>query len=154
MNKFRDTSLNRHNSPKHRNIINKSLQHNVQKDMTGHNIRTYLNKSRDKSEGPLFRNPDTLQLPQMRFQIALLIVILLLLPLSLSLSLSHTHTHTHARIIIYIYIYMSLLSSTLFRTSYSSSLISNLKSLTLLIIMVVQRQMPFKTNSYTFLLKP
>ena len=77
--------------------------------MTGHNIRTYLNKSRDKSEGPLFRNPDTLQLPQMRFQIALLIVILLLLPLSLSLSLSlsltHTHTHTHARIIIYIYVF-------------------------------------------------
>ena len=125
--------------------------------MTGHNIRTYLNKSRDKSEGPLFRNPDTLQLPQMRFQIALLIVILLLLPLSLSLSLSLSHTHTtHARTHnnIYIYIYMSLLSSTLFRTSYSSSLISNLKSLTLLIIMVVQRQMPFKTNSYTFLLKP
>ena len=126
--------------------------------MTGHNIRTYLNKSRDKSEGPLFRNPDTLQLPQMRFQIALLIVILLLLPLSLSLSLSlshtHTHTHTHTHYNIYIYIYMSLLSSTLFRTSYSSSLISNLKSLTLLIIMVVQRQMPFKTNSYTFLLKP
>ena len=152
MNKFRDTSLNRHNSPKHRNIINKSLQHNVQKDMTGHNIRTYLNKSRDKSEGPLFRNPDTLQLTQMRFQIALIIVILLLLPLSLSLSLSLSHTHTHT--IIYIYIYTSLLSSTLFRTSYSSSLISNLKSLTLLIIMVVQRQMPFKTNSYTFLLKP
>ena len=152
MNKFRDTSLNRHNSPKHRNIINKSLQHNVQKDMTGHDIRTYLNKPRDKSEGPLFRNLDTLQLPQMRFQIALLIVILLLLPLSLSLSLSLTHTHTHTHIIIYIY--MSLLSSTLFRTSYSSSLISNLKSLTLLIIMVVQRQMPFKTNSYTFLLKP
>ena len=73
--------------------------------MTGHDIRTYLNKSRDKSEGPLFRNPDTLQLPQMRFQIALLIVILLLLlSLSLSLSLSHTHTHTH--IIIYIYIYV------------------------------------------------
>ena len=122
--------------------------------MTGHSIRTYLNKSRDKSEGPLFRNLGALQLPQMRFQIALLIVILLLLPLSLSLSLSLslTHTQTHARIIIYIY--MSLLSSTLFRTSYSSSLISNLKSLTLLIIMVVQRQMPFKTNSYTFLLKP
>ena len=152
MNKFRDTSLNRHNSPKHRNIINNSLQHNVQKDMTGHSIRTYLNKSRDKSEGPLFRNLDALQLPQMRFQIALLIVILLLLPLSLSLSLSLTHTHTHNNI--YIYIYMSLLSSTLFRTSYSSSLISNLKSVTLLIIMVVQRQMPFKTNSYTFLLKP
>ena len=76
--------------------------------MTGHNIRTYLNKSRDKSEGPLFRNPDTLQLPQMRFKIALLIVILLLLltlSLSLSLSLTHTHTHTHARIIIYIYVF-------------------------------------------------
>ena len=76
--------------------------------MTGHNIRTYLNKCRDKSEGPLFRNPDTLQLPQMRFQIDLLIVILLLLPLSLSLSLSlshtHTHTHTHAHNNIYIYI--------------------------------------------------
>ena len=73
--------------------------------MTGHNIRTYLNKSRDKSEGPLFRNPDTLQLPQMRFQIALLIVILLLLPLSLSLSLSLSHTHTHNNIYIYIYVF-------------------------------------------------
>ena len=74
--------------------------------MTGHDIRTYLNKSRDKSEGPLFRNLDTLQLPQMRFQIALLIVILLLLPLSLSLSLSLTHTHTHARTHNNIYIYV------------------------------------------------
>ena len=78
--------------------------------MTGHNIRTYLNKSRDKSEGPLFRNLDTLQLPQMRFQIALLIVILLLLPLSLSLSLTHTHTHTH----IIIYIYICLCSAVLY----------------------------------------
>ena len=135
MNKSRDMSLNRHNSPKHWNIITKSLQHNVQSDITGHSIRTYLNKCRDKSEGPLFRNLDALQLPQMRFQIASLTVILLLL-------LPHTHTHTH-----------SFLSRTLARTSYSSSPISNLKSLTLLIIMVEQSQMPFNTNSRSFFLK-
>ena len=135
MNKSRDMSLNRHNSPKHWNIITKSLQHNVQSDITGHSIRTYLNKCRDKSEGPLFRNLDALQLPQMRFQIASLTVILLLL-------LPHTHTHTH-----------SFLSRTLARTSYSSSPISNLKSLKFLIIMVEQSQMPFNTNSHSFLLK-
>ena len=89
--------IQRHESketPKHWNIFNKSLQHNVRRDITGHS----------KSEGPLFGNLDELQL-QMRFQIASLIVILLLLlllPLSLSLSNTHTHTHTHT----YIYIYL------------------------------------------------
>ena len=143
MNKFRDMCLKRHNSPKHRNIFNKFLQHNVQRDITGHSIRTCLNKYRDKSEGPLFRNLDA-QLPQMRLQIASL-------SLSLSFSLKHTDTYIHTYKCVCVC--APLLSRTSARTSYSTSLISNLKSLTLLIITVVQHQMPFKTNSHTFLLK-
>ena len=50
-------------------------------------MRTRLNKYRDKSEGPLFRNLDA-QLPQMRLQIASL-------SLSHSLSLKHTDTYIH-----------------------------------------------------------
>ena len=57
----------------------------MSREITGHSIRTCLNKYRDKSEGPLFRNLDA-QLPQMRLQIA---------SLSLSLSLSNTLIHTY-----------------------------------------------------------
>ena len=53
-------------------------------------MRTRLNKYRDKSEGPLFRNLDA-QLPQMRLQIASL-------SLSLSLSLKHIDTYIHTYI--------------------------------------------------------
>ena len=115
----------------------------MSREITGHSIRTCLNKYRDKSEGPLFRNLDA-QLPQMRLQIA---------SLSLSLSLSNTLIHTYIRMCVCVCVCAPLLSRTSARTSYSTSLISNLKSLTLLIITVVQHQMPFKTNSHTFLLK-
>ena len=139
MNKFRDMCLKRHNSPKHWNIFNKFLQHNVQRDITGHSIRTCLNKYRDKSEGPLFRNLDA-QLPQMILQIASLTVILLSLSLSLSLSntLIHTYIHTYMHaymcVCVCVCVCAPLLSRPSARTSYSTSLISNLKSLTLLII--------------------
>ena len=93
--------IQRHESketPKHWNIFNKSLQHNVRRDITGHS----------KSEGPLFENLDELQQPQMRFQIVSLIVILLLLPLSLSLKHTHTHTYIYIHTYIHTYIYISI----------------------------------------------
>ena len=62
----------------------------MSREITGHSIRTCLNKYRDKSEGPLFRNLDA-QLPQMRLQIASL-------SLSLSLSLKHIDTYIHTYI--------------------------------------------------------
>ena len=74
---YNNEQIQRHESketPKHWNIFNKSLQHNVRRDITGHST----------SEGPLFGNLNELQQPQLRFQIASLIVILLL---------PHTHTH-------------------------------------------------------------
>ena len=54
---YNNEQIQRHESkdtPKHWNIFNKSLQHNVWRDITGHS----------KSEGPLFRNLDELQQPQ------------------------------------------------------------------------------------------
>ena len=70
--------------------------------MTGHSIRTYLNKSRDKSEGPLFRSRHTTTTTN-EISNSLTNCDSSSSSLYLSLSLSHTHARTHNNIYIYVF---------------------------------------------------